>query len=292
MTFWIRAILVWLSCSAWWFCVNFARTRRMVFLLTILFLVSCSTVVFANPCGNNTTGNCVYNTPTNSPSSTSNAASASGAASNSTSNSASLSGASATAGVGPITNGATATGGQGCNANQKQTQGQETTIQSESTYQAARIPVATAYAAALTSGQCGVGSTSGGVQTPLIGATFGTTHQDRESKEYCRKVDRVRFGFMVSPVLGCFVLKREFPEIREAMLDSGQDCLPDSPPPPPPPTIVQGYTQEQMDEAVREALARVPACPKPAPKRKGLSKRRDILTLPDHCSAPTHYKYQ
>ena len=300
MNVWLRVVVVYLSMNVWTTVAFCAKRKRTVLLLTfVLLMVDCA-AVFANPCGNNTTGDCYYSTPTNSPSASSNAASTSGAAAHSTSDSASVSGAVSSVGIGPITN--AATGGAGGSAAQKQAQQQaqqqqqanqqQTAIQTDTTYQATRIPVATAFAAALTSGQCGVGSTSGGVQTPLIGATFGTTRQDKESKEYCRKVDRVRFGFMVSPVLGCFVMRREFPEIREAMLDAGEDCTPPSPPPPPAP-IVQGYTQEQMDQAIAAAVAAVPACPKPlTPKRKPLSKRSDVLTLPNHCTAPTKYIYR
>lgn len=60
----------------------------------------------------------------------------------------------------------------------------EVTVQGDSTvYQAARIPVSTAYAASLTSGMdtC-LGSASGGVQLPLLGVSLGKTTLDKGCK--------------------------------------------------------------------------------------------------------------
>jgi hypothetical protein len=60
----------------------------------------------------------------------------------------------------------------------------EVTVEGDNTvYQAARIPVSTAYAASLTSGMdtC-LGSASGGVQLPLVGVSLGKTTLDRGCK--------------------------------------------------------------------------------------------------------------
>ena len=208
--------------------------------------------------------------PISTSNSTSNSTSA--AKANSASNSSSVSGAGASATVGAITNASTATGGQsnaqggsataqGGNQRQQQSQSANNAQTLElsggnTTYEAARIPVATAFAAALTSAQCGVGSTSGGVQTPLVGVSFGTTRQNKEMRKHCNDLDTLRVAFVISPVVGCHEALLVMPDIRAAMEAAQVTCEQVYAPEPVPVNTPQptGYTQEEVDAIVKKAL--------------------------------------
>jgi hypothetical protein len=123
--------------------------------------------------------------------------------------------ANASAAVGPVT----ATGGaQQQQQQQRQGQAQQATASSvggtqattiETNVAAPRIPVNTAYAAGLVAGLCGVGSTSAGVQTPIIGATFGSTRQNKPLRAVCT-------AYLISPLIGCTVAYQQLPEIKSA----------------------------------------------------------------------------
>ena len=114
----------------------------------------------------------------------------------------------------------------------------------------ARIPVATAFAAALTSAQCGVGSTSAGVQTPVVGLAFGTTRQNKEAKEYCRKIDAIRIAFMINPVVGCNEAVAMIPDIGDALRASDMTCDKAFAP------VPARFTSEQVSEIVRKAVTK------------------------------------
>ena len=99
-----------------------------------------------------------------------------------------------------------------------------TTINTE--YRAAKIPVATAYSASLTSGidTC-LGSASGGAQTQILGLTFGKTYVDKnciliKQTHLLREVDQDRAA--------CFRMQqgKEGEAIRQAMKDAGAECPP------------------------------------------------------------------
>lgn len=89
------------------------------------------------------------------------------------------------------------------------------------TYEAARIPVATAYAAPLTSsnGTC-MGSTSGGGQAPVFGVSFATTWTDSGCDARYDATALVQAG-MQKAAIERLCLK---PEIAQAMKTAGTPC--------------------------------------------------------------------
>jgi hypothetical protein len=155
------------------------------------------------------------------------------AVSNSSAASKSVSGSSAQATVGAITvspsqqqgqkqsQSQTAEGGQGGNATATNA-GNAQTI--EQNYQAARIPVATAFAAALTAAPCGIGSTSAGVQTGPVGISFGSTRKDKKEADRCARFDALRVAFTISPLVGCYDAITVLPDIKSAMDAAGLTC--------------------------------------------------------------------
>lgn len=131
------------------------------------------------------------------------------------------------------------TGGAGGSANQSQTQSSSSVSGSSASssssgsgnvtsieYQAAKIPVNTAYAASLTSGMdtC-LGSSSGGVQTQILGISLGGTHVDKnciliKQTQLLRENDQLRAA--------CFRMQqgKEGAAIAQAMKDAGALCPP------------------------------------------------------------------
>lgn len=94
------------------------------------------------------------------------------------------------------------------------------------TYKAARIPVSTAYAASLTSGMdtC-LGSTSGGVQTQILGLSIGGTHTD----ENCVLVKQTQLLLeMNQERAACFRARagKVGKAIDDAMNAAGAECPP------------------------------------------------------------------
>lgn len=89
------------------------------------------------------------------------------------------------------------------------------------TYEAARIPVATAYAAPLaaSNGTC-MGSTSAGVQGMSAGVSFGTTWTDNGCDARYDATALVAAG-QPKAAIARLCLK---PEIRQAMADAGTPC--------------------------------------------------------------------
>jgi hypothetical protein len=95
------------------------------------------------------------------------------------------------------------------------------------TYQARRIPVATAYAASLTSGAdtC-LGSASGGVQLPVIGVSLGKTTRDDGCK-LIKETHLLReFGTTEFEQAACYRARagKEGKEIDAAMESAGIKC--------------------------------------------------------------------
>jgi hypothetical protein len=91
-------------------------------------------------------------------------------------------------------------------------------------YESYRIPVNTAFAASLTSGQdtC-VGSASGGVQTQVAGISIGKTYRDRN----CELIKQVQLlNQMGMPDAACFRARagKEGEEIDAALAAAGIDC--------------------------------------------------------------------
>jgi hypothetical protein len=91
-------------------------------------------------------------------------------------------------------------------------------------YESYRIPVNTAFAASLTSGQdtC-VGSASGGVQTQVVGISIGKTYRDRN----CELIKQVQLlNQMGMPDAACFRARagKEGEEIDAALAAAGIDC--------------------------------------------------------------------
>lgn len=97
-------------------------------------------------------------------------------------------------------------------------------------YQAYRIPVTTAIAASLTSGQdtC-LGSASGGVQTQVVGLSLGKTVLDKN----CVHIKQVQLLTQMNlPAAACFRARsgKEGAEIDKAMTAAGVDCNKLAPP--------------------------------------------------------------
>lgn len=89
------------------------------------------------------------------------------------------------------------------------------------TYRAARIPVATAYAASLTSGMdtC-LGSASGGLQTAPVGVSIGGTKVDKN----CVLIKQVQLLLELRQErAACFRARRD-PDIDQSYRDAGVDC--------------------------------------------------------------------
>ena len=103
----------------------------------------------------------------------------------------------------------------------------EVTVEGDSTvYQAARIPVSTAYSASLTSGMdtC-LGSASGGVQLPLVGLSLGKTTLDRGCK-LIKETHLLReAGYQDA---ACYRMRagKEGKEIDAALKAAGITCAP------------------------------------------------------------------
>lgn len=167
--------------------------------------------------------------------------------------SSSNSGAAAGAVSGSVSQSGSAASVSGINATSAGGSGGNSSTTVDTFTEAARIPVATAFAAALTSAPCGVGSTSGGAQTPLLGLTFGTTRRNREAEQWCHKFDEARVAWMISPVVGCHLAMQLWPDIASAMTGAGITCEQVFAPHPAgagPNT----YTQDQVNEIVRKAV--------------------------------------
>ena len=105
--------------------------------------------------------------------------------------------------------------GAGANSN-------NTTI--ETNYKAAKIPVATAYSAGLTSGfdTC-LGSASGGVQTGIVGLTFGSTKVDKN----CVTIKRTHLVAEFSIPAGCDYMLKHVPDAADSFKAVGAKCIPD-----------------------------------------------------------------
>ena len=88
-------------------------------------------------------------------------------------------------------------------------------------YAAARIPVSSAFSAALTSGidTC-LGSTSGGAQTGLLGLTLGGTRRDKT----CELIKKTHLIMGFSPMAACVYLLNHDGEIALAFKDAGLTC--------------------------------------------------------------------
>jgi hypothetical protein len=238
------------------------------------------------------------------------ATSASTSGANAASNAAATAGAAANATTGPVTAtggaggaGGNATGGSVGNVTasggtqaQKQGQAQQATADAsnagnaqsttiETNYRAARIPVNTAYAAGLVAGLCGIGSTSGGVQTPLIGATFGTTRQNKPLRAVCT-------AYLISPLIGCVTAYQQLPEIKSAFESIGLTCEAIYSPPVEY-RVPEGYlSPEDVEARVAAAVKAMTPPPCPAPpvstnKRKG--KRKAALANSPGCAMPQGY---
>lgn len=207
-------------------------------------------------------------------------------ASNSKANSASTSAANATGGAGgnATVGNTTATGG-----NQSQTQSanatagnvgdtQATTV--ESNYAAARIPVATAYSAALTSGidTC-LGSTSGGAQTGILGVTLGSTRRDKN----CEWIKNTHLAAAFSPLAGCVYMLAHVPDMAKAWKDAGITCEMAVIPPPAPAPVAVVAPLPQIIYVDRPAPAASPVVVKAHP---AVVKRRKAAAVSPACVMP------
>jgi hypothetical protein len=151
---------------------------------------------------------------------------------NSAAASKSVSGSSAQASVGAITVSPSQQQGQKQSQSQTAEGGAATSTANnagnaqtiEQNYQAARIPVATAFAAALTAAPCGIGSTSAGVQTGPVGISFGSTRKDKKEADRCARFDALRVAFTISPLVGCYDAITVLPDIKSAMDAAGLTC--------------------------------------------------------------------
>lgn len=93
----------------------------------------------------------------------------------------------------------------------------------ESNYRAAKIPVNTAYSAALTSGidTC-LGSTSAGGQTSVLGLTFGTTRRDKN----CEHIKNAHLIAEFNQTAGCIYMLKNVQGAQEAFDTAGVTCIP------------------------------------------------------------------
>lgn len=143
----------------------------------------------------------------------------------------------------------TATGGNASNAGV--TQG--VTIEDNS--RAARIPVATAYAASLTSGMdtC-LGSASGGAQTGLLGLSLGGTRRDKN----CEMIKKAHLIAQYSMLASCAYIYSHDADIKAAFDSVNLTCDVAVAPPAPPVAVVTGpaYTSAQVSAIVRKAVSK------------------------------------
>jgi len=127
-------------------------------------------------------------------------------------------------------------------------------------YEAQRIPVTTAYAASLTSGQdtC-LGSASGGVQTQIVGISLGKTTVDKN----CVMIKQVQLlNQMGMPSAACHRARagKEGEEIDAAMRLAGVDCNSLQPvavsvaASPPTPVVINMEPQDTSKFVTREEL--------------------------------------
>lgn len=189
--------------------------------LVILAALALAGAAHATQPGNNGNGQggCGVGQQTNGCGSTGGAGGAGGSAT-------SVSGAAAIAGAaaGAVSAASsTAQGGAGgsSRADGGQAQAVGTVTVNGDTYEAARIPVATAYAAPLaaSNGTC-MGSTSAGVQGMSAGVSFGTTWTDNGCDARYDATALVAAG-QPKAAIARLCLK---PEIRQAMADAGTPC--------------------------------------------------------------------
>ena len=134
----------------------------------------------------------------------------------------SASNSNATGGAGGIASSAAQGGAGGSSrADGGQAQAVGTVTVNGDTYEAARTPVATAYAAPLaaSNGTC-MGSTSAGVQGMSAGVSFGTTWTDNGCDARYDATALVAAG-QPKAAIARLCLK---PEIRQAMADAGTPC--------------------------------------------------------------------
>lgn len=115
-----------------------------------------------------------------------------------------------------------ANSGNSSNQNQSSAQGNSTNVNIEGdTYQTRRIPVATAYAPALTAGEftC-LGSFSGGIQTGVLGLSGGKTTVDQN----CVMIRQVYMLQQMGQHKAACERARQDANIRAAMEAAGSQC--------------------------------------------------------------------
>lgn len=90
-------------------------------------------------------------------------------------------------------------------------------------FEARKIPVSTAYAPGLTSGidTC-LGSASGGVQTGILGLSFGTTKRDKN----CERIKNTHLIAEFNVLAGCAYMLKNVPGAADAFKEVGASCLP------------------------------------------------------------------
>ena len=117
-----------------------------------------------------------------------------------------------------------ANSGNSSNQNHVASQGNTTDVNiGGDTYEARRIPVATAIAPNLTAGQitC-LGSVSGGIQTGVVGLSGGKTTVDKN----CVMITQVNTLYQMGKVKAACERMRQDPDIRAAMEAAGETCEP------------------------------------------------------------------
>ena len=229
--------------------------------------------------------------PTSAVSSNANASANSSSTSKATGGS--VSGVSAAASVGPVNNSAAGGAGGSASQSQRQAQGQTqsadnagnsqaTTI--ESTYQAARIPVSTAYSAALTSGidTC-LGSASAGAQTGILGLTLGSTRRDKT----CEFIKKTHLVGQFSAKAGCQYMVDHDADIAKAMREAGVTCEDPAPvaavPAPVTPEVPVAVSPVVQVSPVTPAVSFV--TPPVTPVKRHLTKRKAASVT--GCKAPS-----
>lgn len=115
-----------------------------------------------------------------------------------------------------------ANSGNSSNQNQSSAEGNTTTVTvTGDTYEARRIPVATAYAPSLTAGEftC-LGSVSGGIQTGVVGLSGGKTTVDQN----CVMIRQVYLLQQMGQYKAACERAKQDPSIRAAMEAAGSQC--------------------------------------------------------------------
>lgn len=200
------------------------------------------------------------------------------ATANSSAASKSVSGSSAQASVGAITVSPSQQQGQHQSQSQSAQGGEATATNAgnaqtiEQNYQAARIPVATAFAAALTAAPCGIGSTSAGVQTGPVGISFGSTRKDKKEADRCARFDALRVAFTISPLVGCYDAMTVLPDIKSAMEAANLTCEQIFNPP-----VIEKTVY--VDVPGPTVYVNVP-CQSPAPKRHHAATKKPATSCP------------